>query len=343
MKYFVGLDAHGNTSTFVVIDKDGKEVLHRQIKTSEPELLNFVRGLKGSKSLVFEEMYLAKWLHSLLEPEVEELMVCNPSYINRRSGPKNDYLDAKHLAQSLRGGFLTKVHHENNGHSQFRSVMSGYNSLVRDIVRMKNRYKRLYGSKGIKTPGYEFNKDPKHLELLKSPNDHFVASTYFELLNSLTEKKKEYQRFIKQNAYSNQEIMALTTIPGISFIRANTIAATVATPHRFRSKYRFWSYCMLVSHDKNSDGRSYGKERKHGRSELKAVFLGAAESVIIHGKDTKLHQYYNLQVKKGLEPRTAKRALARKIAAIALAVMRTKKPYNEWEAFKDLKLSSAEA
>ncbi|MBK8202462.1 MAG: transposase [Bdellovibrionales bacterium] len=48
------------------------------------------------------------------------------------------------------------------------------------------------------------------------------------------------------------------TIPGISIIRANIIAAIVCQPARFENKHKFWGYCMLVRHIQSQAEKSMG-------------------------------------------------------------------------------------
>ena len=58
--------------------------------------------------------------------------------------------------------------------------------------------------------------------------------------------------------------------------------------------------------------------------------MGAAQRVIISPSDTALKDYYNyLMEKKGLDKREANKALARKIAAICLVVMKKGTKYDD--------------
>ena len=86
---------------------------------------------------------------------------------------------------------------------------------------------------------------------------------------------------------------------------------------------------MLVKHDQQSDGRSYGRVTIFGKSSLKAVFMGAATTVIQYGGPLKTT--YEEQKALKLDHKAAKKNLARKIASIALAVMRTGEPYKARE------------
>ena len=50
-------------------------------------------------------------------------------------------MDARKLSNLLRGGFLISVYHDGSKREQFRSLMSGYQDLIEEGVRLKNRYK----------------------------------------------------------------------------------------------------------------------------------------------------------------------------------------------------------
>lgn len=84
---------------------------------------------------------------------------------------------------------------------------------------------------------------------------------------------------------------------------------------------------MLVKHDQQSDGRSYGRVTIFGKISLKNVFMGAAFTVIQKGGP--LRSFYDEQRAKGLDNKAARKNLARKIAAIALSVMKTSEPFKE--------------
>jgi transposase len=327
MENYIGLDAHSKTCTFVIVDRKGKEKRHERLKTTEAELVKFIRSVKGKKHLTFEESHLAKWLYVLFKDEVDNLVVCDPSYLTRRRGPKDDYRDTLHLAQELRGNHLTAVFHEDNIFSKLRSEVSAYQDLVRDITSMKNRYKSLFRCEAIHTKGSRIYGDETRIAELRNEEDRFVASGLFSQIKTAEEIKEGYkQRFQRyENKYS--EIRALGTIPGISYTRACFIAAIVCSPYRFGNKYKFWAYSMLVKYDDKSDEKSYGKRRVPGNRVLKNVFMGAAENVILKG--SALRCFYDEQREKGVDHRAAKKNLARKIAAISLAVMRNKKPFDE--------------
>jgi hypothetical protein len=93
MANYIGMDVHSKTCMFVVVNSAGKEIATARVNTSETEISKFIRSLRGRKSLTFEESQMSRWLHVFVKDEVDELIVCNPCFIPKRKGPKNDYQD----------------------------------------------------------------------------------------------------------------------------------------------------------------------------------------------------------------------------------------------------------
>ena len=115
------------------------------------------------------------------------------------------------------------------------------------------------------------------------------------------------------------------------------IASIVSNPDRFKNKHKFWSYCMLVKQKCISDGVVYRTRTRYGRKELKAVFIGAAESNL--RTKSGLKRQYDELCSRGLDGRRARKAIARKIAGIALSIMKKGGKYDDkrFEKLKSLK------
>jgi transposase len=332
VKLFIGLDAHSATSTAVVVDERG-EIKHREtFGTSEANLVGFIRRLPQTAelALTFEECHLAQWLYLTLVEHVDELVVCNPVYLAKKPGAKTDFRDALHLAQELRTGHLKAVHHDSSRWIELRTLVSGYLALVEEIVRAKNRLKAVFRSSGLPTDTEAFYTTPKRARELPHESARFVAESLFEQISRLEEVKKGYRGFFEKNLKRHRPIRNLDSVPGIDAVRANVIVAAVCQPTRFRNKHQFWGYCMLVRHIQESGGRIYGNKRSHGRVELRDAFIGAAESAL--RTETSLRAYYDTLRAKGITDRDAKVALARKIAALCLSLLKNNETFqNDYE------------
>src|SRR5271169_826259 len=75
---YIGMDVHQATISVAVMDSNGKLIMECVLETKPATILEFIRGLRGSLSVTFEEGTSAAWLHDLLKPHVTHLVVCDP-------------------------------------------------------------------------------------------------------------------------------------------------------------------------------------------------------------------------------------------------------------------------
>lgn len=152
MVNYIGLDAHSETSTFSVLDKEGKMIIQKRLPTQENLILDFIHGLKGRKELIFEEMHLSQWLYGFLVKEVDRLVVCSAVHLPKRRGPKNDLIDSHSLARHLKmNDFLVSVHHEISPEMNLRPLITGYKQVVSTMVVIKNMLSGLLKRQAIPT------------------------------------------------------------------------------------------------------------------------------------------------------------------------------------------------
>lgn len=326
MKY-IGMDAHSSICVFCVMDEHGVEVDEATIETNGRLLVEYVRSIEGKKKLVFEESELSQWLYELLHDEVDELIVCNPVANREYKKAKSDKLDARRLAKLLRGGFLTPVYHSGSARERFRSLMSGYQSLVEEATRLKNRYKSLFRKEGNNVKGKALYNDESLLEGFERSDFKFVGERTFELLQQMELQRLAYVKEIKRVSKGFKEVRWLKTIPGIADIQASKIVAQVIDPHRFPNKYKYYSYCGLARHGRSSAGKPCGSIKGHGNRALKCVYKMAAHSAL--RGDNGLRRYHDRLCAKGVNEGDAYNAVCRKIAAISLSLWKHERRYDD--------------
>ena len=327
MNKYIGLDGHSSTCRFYVTDERGIELDDRQVVTNGRLLVDYVRGIPGPKKLTFEESEMSHWFYGILKGEVDELIVCNPVHNQQYKKAKTDKLDAMNLCKLLRGGFLSAVYHDGSDRERLRSLMSSYQDLVGEAVRLKNRYKSLFRKNGQKIEGQGIYNDESFLKDLKRPDQKFIGGQIYHLMEELEESRGRYVKEIRRAAGSFKEVRFLKTIPGIGDIQAAKIVSQVIDPKRFANKYKFFSYCGLVRHPRESDGKSYGSTRIWGNRILKCVYKMAGHSAL--KGDSGLRTYYDGLRAKGLSHHNAANAVCRKIAAISLSLWKNQKKYDD--------------
>lgn len=339
MKYFIGLDAHSATCTFVALDQNGDIVREGKFKTSESGLASMIKSVDGPVQIAFEETNISHWIYKTIQPLCDNTVVCHAAYLPKKSGPKNDYRDALHIAKQLISKNLTPVFHDDpHGVIDLRTVVANYQSNVDTIVQQKMRLKAIYRSEGLgsfNSKSLQKHRDfiDKNLTIPKSR----VALRLLESIKALEDIKKQYQEDFRNNVFRDPHYRCLRSIPGIGPVRAHIVSAYITTGHRFESKHKLWAYAKLVRHQNVSDGIVYSRKVPHGRSELKNAFMGAALKVIVSPKPCALKKYYqNLVTIKKIDPRKARKSLARKIAAICLVALKKGVKYNDAHVEKHL-------
>ena len=315
MYKYIGLDAHSSTCTLCVVDANGVELDMATIVTNGRLLVEYIKSLGGTIVVTFEECDLSIWLFELLKNHVHRVVVCNPAANVEYKKNKTDKLDARNLAKLLRGGFLRPVFHDGSSREKFRMLVSGYEDVIQESVRLKNRLKtlrrrdKLYGAKTAST------------------HARFIEARMVDQINLFNDIRLTYKDELKKHVRQFKEAKYLMSLPAIKEIQASKIIAHVVDPARFRDKYKFWSYCGLVKHKRISGGRLYGSKRAYGNRTLKCVFKMAAHSAL--KSDGALRRYYEAMRDRGLSDSAARNAVARKIAAIALSLWKNGRKYDE--------------
>jgi hypothetical protein len=151
---YIGMDVHQATISVAVLDSRGKLIMESILETKAATILEFLQGLHGSLSVTFEGGTSAAWLHNLLKPHVTRLVVCDPrKNALLKDGSESDRIDARKLAELLRGNQLTSVYHGEHGMRTLKELGRSYATITTDRTRVMSRIKALYRSWAIACSG----------------------------------------------------------------------------------------------------------------------------------------------------------------------------------------------
>jgi transposase len=333
---YIGMDVHKETISIAVMKGDGKLVMESIIETKASTILQFIEGVRGDLHVTFEEGTWAAWLYDLLKPHVTELVVCDPrKNALMKEGNKSDKIDARKLADLLRGGYLRSVYHGENGLRTVKELARSYLTISKDLTRVMNRVKALYRSWGICCAGQQVYAPRHRSEWLNKIGETGVrrrAEFFYQQLDALRVLHKAVRRDLLAESRKHSATKLLREIPSIGAIRAALLLALIQTPHRFRTKRQLWTYSGLAIDTRGSaqhrfvDGQLQrckkpqqlrGLNQNHNH-DMKAVFKSAA--TMASGGKGPFHDFYQGLLTKGMEPAMARLTLARKIAAITLTV-----------------------
>jgi transposase len=308
--------------TLAVVGPSGKRLGSQVVETNAGALIEVLRGIPKQRHMCMGEGTLSEWLHEVLEPHIEELVVTG---IGKKSrGPKSDKQDA---------------------FGRLGNLARAYGFLVGDTVRVKNRLRSVLRSRGV---GYGagrtvYSKRDREQWLAALPEaTKALAAQLYEEHDALVALRERSEKTMLAEAKKHREWHVLRTCPGLGPIRVAELLPVVVTPYRFRSRSRFWAYCGLgIVMRSSSDWvrtqtgewakvqvqQTRGLNRNFNHT-LKRIFKGAATTVIGRADDGPLYRHYESLLDGGTKPNLAKLTIARQIAATTLALWRTGERYN---------------
>ena len=340
---YVGMDVHQASTTVVVHDERGKCLMELVIETKAETIRDFLRGVSGNVHVALEEGTQAAWLYEIVRPLLAEVVVCDPR-ANKAlmAGNKGDRIDAHKLAQLLRAGLLKPVYHGGQSTRELKELVHNYDSVVSDSVRVMSRLKALFRGRGIGNAGraiYNVRSSDKWLAKISEPGAKSRASFLYTELSALKEIRRDSKKLLLSASERHQATKLLISIPGIGGVRAAVIVGTVSTPHRFRTRKQFWTYCGFAvvtrsSSDYRFEGTKVVRDRKRVSTRglnrnfnrrLKAVFKGAVQQAI---KEEPFKSYWEQLKARNLSPSIARVSVARKLASVTLAVWKSSERFD---------------
>src|SRR6202158_4631646 len=247
---YIALDVHQATISVAVLNSSGKLVMECVIETKTATILQLIQGLRGSLHVTFEEGTWAAWLYDLLKPHVSRLVVCNPrKNALLKAGNKSDRIDARKLAELLRGNHLQAVYHGETGVRTLRELARSYLTTVKDLTRVMSRLKAVYRSWGIPCGGRDVYYARHRVEWLGKLPPAGVrrrAEQLYEHLDLLQRLRQQARRELLAESRKHTITTKLRQIPCVGPIRAALLVALIQTPHRFRTKRQLWAYSGLA-------------------------------------------------------------------------------------------------
>ena len=339
---YVGLDVHQTTTLASVREEGGRVIARSIMPTEEPAIVEFFRGMRGALHVTLEEGTQAQWMHDLLEPLVDGIIVCDRRGKSRQ-GNKGDQVDADELSELLRRGALRAVYHGSSHRATLKELVRTYQNVVEDATRVMQRLKALFRARAIKAPGKSVY-HPKNLAqwLAKLPDRgvRYRAEALYVQLDVLRELRPKVKSAMVAEARRDPAWPVLHSIPFLGPVRVAVLLATMRTPWRFRTKRNLWSYSGLAVVTFSSadytlvDGRpvrrrrapmTRGLNRNHNRV-LKDVFKGAATAAT--GRPGPLQDFYHDMIARGMREELARVTLTRKLAAVTPRLWKTGERYD---------------
>src|SRR5262249_35857501 len=148
------------------------------------------------------------------------------------------------------------------------------------------------------------------------------VDSLFKELDSLRPLRRDARNTLVRVARKQQAYKILRKIPRLGPVRVAQIIAAVGSPHRFRTRAQFWTYCGLAVVTRSSADYQFregqlvrrsgpaatrGLNRNFNRR-LKYVLKSAAADVI---REEPFRNFYQVRIQAGMRPEMARLTIAR--------------------------------
>jgi len=331
----IGMDSHISTLEFAVVNEGGRLVKADRVATSVKGFMEFVRTVPRPRAIYMEEGTLAAWALETCVRFGEKLVITDPkkNHWISSSGQKDDPIDALKLAQLGRGGYIKEIHHPVGQRRRFRELMIAYHDAVRSTTRIKNKIKAKFRQNGIQCTGItvysETYREDWKGKLPQEPTLLLILDGLWRQLEQSEQIEKGLLVAARAQAKNYPEIKHFQALPGIGFISAATISATLETPYRFADKKKVWMYAGLGIMRRSSAGKVYSEKLSSDYNRLLKYTMKQAAEAAIRDKDSPFRQkYLDMTLIHGIAPHRAKLTIARDMLATMWAMWRKGEKYN---------------
>jgi transposase len=333
---YLGLDI-SKTSWHVTARSDGETVLSASFPPRPEALGGLIDQLEGcALHSVYETGPFGYGLHDWLVSRQVDSIVVSAAHVPAEIGNrvKTDRRDGLKLARTLEAGLLRPIFIPDTRHRADRELVRQRQRVQKDRRRAMLRIKSFFLTYGIEAPedaGADWSGDfEAWLRSLKleDPSLHRVLeelrSGYFDLDVRVDALTRELREMARRSDYA-PTVELLSTVPGIGWLSALTLAVEIVDFSRFPDGNALSSYAGLTPSEHSSGDRvRHGHITRQGNPVVRYVLVES--SWILIGKDPEMRRFYDrIKVRRG--GKRAIVAVARKLCHRLLAIAHSGQPY----------------
>jgi transposase len=323
----IGLDIAKNLFQIHGVDADGNTVIRKRLGRSN--MLSFFANLP--RCVVGMEACATAhyWARELLAMG-HQVKLMPPAYVKPyiKRG-KNDAADAEAICEAVMRPTMRFVPIKTAEQQSALMLHRSRDLLIRQRTMLANALRSHFAELGI-VVAQGLRNLPKLIELVVHDANGRIPAIARQVLGVLVAQIEDVQRRIENLELallswhrSNQTSQRLQTIPGIGFITATAIAATITDASQFVSGRQFAAWLGLVPRQNSSGGKErLGRISKMGDRYLRRLLVVGATALIRFARNraTPLTAWADKLLTRR-PARLVSVALANKIARVAWAVL----------------------
>jgi transposase len=333
----IGVDFHPEFQEIASVDSETGEYQEKRLAHPE-EAEQFYRSLAAVSKAVrvgMEASGHGRWFERLLEGLGLELWRGDAEVIRAKRGrkQKTDREDARHILKLLLKDDFPKIWVPSWENRDLRQLLWHRHRMVQARTRVRNQLQAIALNEGLRSKKRLWGPGGRQqLECFQlAPWASRRRRELLELLDRLTPTITELSQAIEQQAEKCPEAKRLTTHPGVGALTALAFVLIIGNTERFRCGKQVASYLGLVPLEESSGNRRrLGHITKQGSSIVRFLLVEAAQ-VTVRDVPEWRSKYFHLMMRRG--KKTAKVAMARKLAVCLYWMWRKGWDYEQWKKF----------
>lgn len=332
----IGVDFHKRTSSYTVLNEQGKMITQCKFENSPDRIKQFLNRWTEPKQLAMEATYNWGLYYDTAQLYVDRFLLGHPTKIRAiaESETKCDRHDAATLARLAMIDYLPKAHAPAKEARDLRSLVRFRSFLVRQRSAVRNNTQALIDRNiwpSERPKSFKNIYCKRGIEWLKtvqvSSKERFILNELIKTFEQLNAEIHAVEEFIKQAACDIPSVRYLRSAPGLrtSKISLYTILFEIDDISRFAKARDLARYAGFIPSEHSSgDKHITGRLVKRANHSLRTAIIEATFSAIL--TDPHLKAYYKT-VKARNNSSAAIIACARKLTYAIYHMLKEQRPF----------------
>lgn len=323
MKLYVGLDISQLETAVCVVDSDGHVILETKVGTDPAAILSVLEEHRGDLERVgLEACPLSEWLFQELSAaglpvvclEVRRLKAALAGLIN-----KTDRTDARGIANVVRVGWYRSVHVKSRRSQELRFLLAARKSTLDRLQDAENELRGMLKTFGLRIgPTTRRTFASRVRELLgEEPALWAIAEPLLKVRAVLFDEHQRLHKMVLQIVRFDAVCRRFMTVPGVGPIAALSFKTAIDAPARFSRSRTVGAYFgMTPRRYQSGEIDRSGRISKIGDRAVRTVLFEAASVLLTRVTRWSALKAWGLRIARRAGLKTAKVAVARKLAVI---------------------------
>lgn len=338
MGEYIGLDV-SLKETAISVRREGKRVWRGKCP-SDPSLIAEVirKHAPAAERVVFETGPLSVWFYHALSAEGLPAICIDARHAKAAldmAPNKTDANDADGLAHLAEVGFYRSVRVKGYDSMLIRTLVAARTRLVRITTDLSNQIRGLMKTFGLVIPRSKGGKFEAEARRLLSGQEELarIVLPLLEAWLSMRARAAELGQQLVANARHNDACQLLMSIPGVGTITATSFISAIEDPSNFKTSRAVGAWLGLTTRRYQSGEVDYdGHISRRGDPHLRGLLYEAAVVILTRSRADSSLRTWGLKLREKIGFKRAAVAVARKLAVIMHAMLKSGELFNREEA-----------